>query len=98
MAKLTREQRIEIYHKRKSGVTIPSLSKQYGINKKKIMYIYGFADFSECPLFFYEEHIFSCTLHLSKDATFQQSLLCHNLKTGAVQFLMFYCRNCSKQR
>ena len=35
MAKLTREQRIEIYHKRKSGVTIPSLSKQYGINKKR---------------------------------------------------------------
>lgn len=44
MAKLTREQRIEIYHKRKSGVTIPSLSKQYGINKKKIWYLVKLID------------------------------------------------------
>ena len=44
MAKLTREQRIEIYHKRKSGVTIPSLCKQYGINKKKIWYLVKLID------------------------------------------------------
>ena len=44
MAKLTREQRIEIYHKRKSGVTISSLSIQYGINKKIICYLVRLID------------------------------------------------------
>ena len=44
MAKLTREQRIEIYHKRKSGVTIPSLCKQYGINKNMIWYLVKLID------------------------------------------------------
>ena len=44
MAKLTREQRIEIYHKRKSGVTIPSLCKQYGINKNMICYLVKLID------------------------------------------------------
>ena len=44
MARLTREQRIEIYHKRKSGVTIPSLSKQYGLNKDKIWYLVKLID------------------------------------------------------
>ena len=44
MAKLTREQRIEIYHKRKSGVTIKSLSKQYGIHKNMICYLVKLID------------------------------------------------------
>ena len=44
MAKLTREKKIEIYHKRKSGVTISSLSKQYGIDRNKILYLVKFID------------------------------------------------------
>lgn len=44
MAKLTREQRIEIYHKRKSGVTIKSLSKQYGILQAHIKYLIRLID------------------------------------------------------
>lgn len=39
MAKLTREQKIEIYHKRKSGETIKSLSKQYKVMKCDIAYL-----------------------------------------------------------
>ncbi len=34
MAKLTREQKIELYKKRKEGYSLPSLSKEYQINKK----------------------------------------------------------------
>ena len=44
MTKLTRNQKLEIYHKRKSGVTISSLSIQYGINKKIICYLVRLID------------------------------------------------------
>ena len=39
MAELTREQKIEIYHKKKSGVSNSSLSKQYGIAESGIRYL-----------------------------------------------------------
>ena len=44
MTKLTRDRKLEIYHKRKSGVTISSLSIQYGINKKIICYLVRLID------------------------------------------------------
>lgn len=37
MAKLTRKQKLEIYHK-KDGNTIIMLSKEYGISKTEIKY------------------------------------------------------------
>ncbi len=45
MTKHTREQKIEIYHKRKSGVSISVLSKQYRINKSNIKYLVKLIDF-----------------------------------------------------
>ena len=44
MAKLTREQKIEIYHKKKSGVSNSSLSKQYGIAESGIRYLIKLID------------------------------------------------------
>lgn len=39
MAKLTREQKIELYKKRKSGVTISALVQIYGIHRENIKYL-----------------------------------------------------------
>ncbi len=39
MAKLTREQKIEIYHKKKSGVSNSSLSKQYDNQLKEVHFL-----------------------------------------------------------
>ena len=44
MAELTREQKIEIYHKKKSGVSNSSLSKQYGIAESGIRYLIKLID------------------------------------------------------
>ena len=44
MAKLTREQKIELYKKRKEGYSLPSLSKEYQINKKNIKYLVRLLD------------------------------------------------------
>lgn len=44
MAKLTREQKIEIYHKRKSGLGISSLSKQYGVKENNIAHLIRLID------------------------------------------------------
>ena len=44
MAKLTREQKIEIYSKRKSGDTISHLSKAYGIRNDIINYLIRLID------------------------------------------------------
>lgn len=45
MAKLTRENKIEIYNRRKSGETIPSLSKEYDIGISKVRYLVRLIDF-----------------------------------------------------
>lgn len=45
MAKLTRKDKIEIYHKRKQGKTISSLSKKYGIRKHNIQYLIRLIDY-----------------------------------------------------
>ena len=39
MAKLTRENKIEIYHKRKEGITLSSLEKEYQVNKRNLAYL-----------------------------------------------------------
>ena len=44
MAKLTREQKVEIYEKRKLGKTTGSLAIEYGINKKNIKYLVRLID------------------------------------------------------
>ncbi len=44
MAKLTREQKIEIYKKRKDGCTISSLSNEYQINIHNIKYLIKLID------------------------------------------------------
>lgn len=44
MAKLTREQKIDIYYKRKSGVTVPTLSKEFGIRGDNINYLIRLID------------------------------------------------------
>lgn len=44
MSKLTWEQKIEIYHKRKSGVTVIRLSKEYEINVENILYLIRLID------------------------------------------------------
>lgn len=44
MSKLTREQKIQIYKKRKSGKTIPELSKEYRIRKGNIEYLIRLID------------------------------------------------------
>lgn len=44
MAKLTREQKIELYKKRKGGQTISSLSKEYQINVHNIKYLIRLID------------------------------------------------------
>lgn len=44
MTKLTREQKIEIYEKRKSGVTFSQLSKEYSIRQCRIAYLYSLID------------------------------------------------------
>ena len=44
MAKLTREQKIELYKKRKQGETVSSLSKEYQINSSKINYLVRLID------------------------------------------------------
>ena len=44
MAKLTREQKIELYKKRKQGETVSSLSKEYQINSSKINYLIRLID------------------------------------------------------
>lgn len=44
MAKLTRQQKIELYKKRKLGETVSSLSKEYQINSSKINYLVRLID------------------------------------------------------
>ncbi|WP_163104252.1 IS3 family transposase [Amedibacterium intestinale] len=44
MAKLTREQKIELYKKRKQGETVSSLSKKYQIKSSKINYLVRLID------------------------------------------------------
>ena len=44
MAKLTREQKIELYKKRKGGQAISSLSVEYKINQKNIAYLIRLID------------------------------------------------------
>mgnify|MGYP002730457200 CR=1 FL=1 len=44
MAKLTREQKIEIYKKRKQGRSVSSLSKDYQIRKSRINYLISLID------------------------------------------------------
>lgn len=44
MSKLTREQKEEIYHKRKTGVTIKKLEKEYRIKEGKIRYLIRLMD------------------------------------------------------
>ncbi|BBK61199.1 transposase [Amedibacterium intestinale] len=44
MAKLTREQKIELYKKRKQGETVSSLSKEYQIKSSKINYLVRLID------------------------------------------------------
>jgi transposase len=44
MAKLTREQKIEIYNKHKQGIVVPTLSKQYHIRKCNIRYLVKLID------------------------------------------------------
>lgn len=46
MSKLTREEKIEIYKKRKRGVTITSLSKEYKINRENIKYLIKLIDYN----------------------------------------------------
>ena len=44
MAKLTYEDRIEIYNKRKNGISLTTLSKQYGVHINKIKYLISIID------------------------------------------------------
>ena len=44
MAKLTREQKIELYKKRKQGETVSSLSKEYQIRSDNIKYLVRLID------------------------------------------------------
>lgn len=44
MAKLTRKQKVEIYHCRKNGETIMSLSKKFGVNSTGIKYLIRLID------------------------------------------------------
>ena len=44
MAKLTRDQKIELYEKRKKGCTVSSLSKDYQINATGINYLIRLID------------------------------------------------------
>ncbi len=44
MAKLTREQKIELYKKRKQGATLSSLSKEYQIRSDNINYLVRLID------------------------------------------------------
>ncbi len=44
MSKITREQKLEIYNKRKSGVTLQSLALEYHINIQNIKYLIRLLD------------------------------------------------------
>ncbi|QIK68758.1 hypothetical protein G7062_06770 [Erysipelothrix sp. HDW6C] len=44
MAKLTREQRLEIYEKKKEGITRAALSLEYGIDRGNIQYLIRLID------------------------------------------------------
>lgn len=44
MSKLTNDQRLEIYHKRKQGMTMTTLSKEYRISKAGIEYLIRLLD------------------------------------------------------
>ena len=44
MSKLTNDQRLEIYHKRKQGMTISDLAKLYNVNKHTIEYLIRLLD------------------------------------------------------
>ena len=44
MGKLTREQKIEIYKKRKQGISYKQLSNQYGIRRTNIIYLVRLID------------------------------------------------------
>ena len=44
MSKLTNDQRLEIYYKRKQGVTISDLSKLYNVNRHEIKYLIRLLD------------------------------------------------------
>lgn len=44
MTKLTREQKAEIYWKRKNGTTIPKLVQEYGIGKANIQHLISLID------------------------------------------------------
>lgn len=44
MSKLNNDQRMEIYYKRKQGMTLSALSKEYGINKRNLEYMIQLLD------------------------------------------------------
>lgn len=44
MSKLTNNQRLEIYYKRKQGVTVSDLSKLYNVNQQGIKYLIRLLD------------------------------------------------------
>ena len=44
MSKLTYEDRIEIYTKRKNGISAINLSRQYGVHVNKIHYLISLVD------------------------------------------------------
>ena len=44
MSKLTTTQKLEMYHKRKAGYTIPALSKEYNIRTSNIEYLISLID------------------------------------------------------
>lgn len=44
MAKLTLDQKIEIYQKRKAGITVSNLSKEYSVNVDNIKYLIRLVD------------------------------------------------------
>ena len=60
--KLTREQKIEIYNKRKEGKTIPSLSNIYGIIEHNVEYIIRLIDMHGIDILRRKENI-----HLIKE-------------------------------
>lgn len=85
MAKLTREQKIEIYEKRKKGISFSKLSKEYNIRKDNIQYLCRLIDRHGIDILRKDKNIkYSKTL---KEEIINQVLIHHQSRTStAIQY------------
>lgn len=94
MAKLTREQKIELYKKRKEGHSIISLSKEYKINRTNVKYLIRLIDRHGTHILRKDKNIkFSKSQKeeiIQKVLVYNQSIVGTSIEYGLLSYGMLY--------